>query len=1106
MMRSPKYRKGKKPAYSAPVAVMFMLAAVLGMQFGCTDSATGPTEAEQTGIDKAVYGAIAGDVHDLYYNHELRNVLVTLQGVKQKYTTRTDSKGHFRINNVYLGTVTGLSGGAGDVGGWGEGSEPQRVEFDFPLYFEVNGYAPWKEQVALDYEYIVDNGTIVVPSSTFFEVGRTGLMPYVQSFSGTVYAGDNRTPARGAVVMLDHVDYPSSTSDWPDCNGNCPDCDANDCDSDDDYVRLVNSSAKTDDNGVFMFDLDDQVVAYDDYHLIVTPYDVLTENSPEGCVLSCEGSEDPDCVECECFACEGDGIYEYDSMVQDLNLEPQPDSGFDLMGYDLDSRENPIVVQTHEYAVNLRHGSNSLEVIYCSLSNMGGGILPVNYNDFTINVTFNYPLRAWYFRVLKEGRYPVAIRVEPTSSANFSFDITPIEQLNVAGNTWEFEIVAVEDYMGNTSVSCDEPNLGCDDCDDCSWSFNVAGYVDPFVPFAPWVDVNTGSSQGFQSTVVDRSWIYRLYKEKMDTAPGSVYGVMQSGGDQLPRINLAFNTPIAPVGTLNGYSYYAYVRDSVENTAWVQLPVQGAYDDGQQVEGYIDLPDNFRYSAGGDNNYLGDGKEIHITILAVNQDGLIVDAQLSGLTPGSYLALEDAWGPMIVDSNTRIYGSNGSSTTAIGALYDATANIALHEILDGSVPPTATTTSANFGVTAVYMDEKHTFVTTEFAPTVTATLVAAAPRGSNILVVDDVAGFYPGDDLALFAGSVKTEGSGGPYSDLELDGYDDTTNILILNRTLSTDHAAGETVALLGPMQEGIDAGDWANKLQASTQDSAVYIAVAPDALGNLPQSGTQLIVDGQEIVTVTSGNNLPIMISKPLLSAYVAGTPVASAMAGFGDSDGDCCDVDDVDTVGNTVLLLAAVGGATSIVVEDGTDIAAGDWLQLAVDDNVQVASVEAGAGTEATITFVDGHMLHYTYPARLTAVVELTVVSQSATLLAYPLIDVAYGIDNLLPGAAISILDSSVPENVYSATVLSTYDAPGDNNWIGLTNLAPEVCEGTCQVSNFGYWSDVIAPANTRTDDVIQINVSDTSGNNSLATDKDGDAQADFDELELWSGGVVK
>jgi hypothetical protein len=224
MMRSPKYRKGKKPAYSAPVAAMFILAAVLGMQFGCTDSATGPTLPEETGIDKAVYGAIAGDVHDLYYNHDLKNVLVTLQGVRQKYTARTDSKGHFRINNVYLGTVTGISGGAGDAGGWGDGSVPQRVEFDFPLYFEVNGYAPWKEQVALDYEYIVDNGTIVVPSSTFFEVGRTGMMPYVQSFTGTVYAGPGRTPASGVMVMLDHVDYPSSRSDWPDCDGTCPDC------------------------------------------------------------------------------------------------------------------------------------------------------------------------------------------------------------------------------------------------------------------------------------------------------------------------------------------------------------------------------------------------------------------------------------------------------------------------------------------------------------------------------------------------------------------------------------------------------------------------------------------------------------------------------------------------------------------------------------------------------------------------------------------------------------------------------------------------------------------------------------------------------------------
>ena len=412
------------------------------------------------------------------------------------------------------------------------------------------------------------------------------------------------------------------------------------------------------------------------------------------------------------------------------------------------------------------------------------------------------------------------------------------------------------------------------------------------------------------------------------------------------------------------------------------------------------------------------------------------------------------------------------------------------------------------------MDEKHTFVTAQFAPTVLTTMIAPAAMGTFILAVDDVSGFYPGDDLALWIASdgpggplIKTEGSGGPFADLELIGYDDTTNILLLNRNLSADHGAGEFVSMLGPMQEGISAGEWATELRASTCDSAHFIAVAPDALGMLPgQMGASvLIVNGQEIQPVTAVG-LPTGIASPLLNAYVAGTPVVTAMAGAGDSDGDCCDVDDVDTVANTVLLLPAVGGAASIVVEDGTDIAVGDWLQLAVDDNVQVASVVQGADTEATITFVAGQVLHYSYPPRLTAVVELTVVSQSATVLAYPLIDVVGGIDGLLPGEPIRIIDPSVPENIYSSTVLSTYDSPGDNNWIGLANLAPEVCEGTCEVSCFPIGSDVIAPTNTRTEDSIQINVTDTSGNNSLATDKDGDGQADFDELELWSGGLVK
>jgi hypothetical protein len=163
-------------------------------------------------------------------------------------------------------------------------------------------------------------------------------------------------------------------------------------------------------------------------------------------------------------------------------------------------------------------------------------------------------------------------------------------------------------------------------------------------------------------------------------------------------------------------------------------------------------------------------------------------------------------------------------------------------------------------------------------------------------------------------------------------------------------------------------------------------------------------------------------------------------------------------------------------------------------------------GNDTDATVNFAPGFSLRFSYPPRLTPVVEATVALQSVTLLSYPILDVAGQIDGLLPGASISILDSSVPENVYSATVLSTFDSPGDNNWIAVDRLAPVTCDATCEISCFPIGADVIAPTNTRDADEIQINVTDTSGNNSSATDKDGDGQADFDELELWSGGLVK
>ena len=109
------------------------------------------------------------------------------------------------------------------------------------------------------------------------------------------------------------------------------------------------------------------------------------------------------------------------------------------------------------------------------------------------------------------------------------------------------------------------------------------------------------------------------------------------------------------------------------------------YEDNQSVEGQVYLPSNFDYSVGGDNNFLGDGNVLRMTILPVNEDGLVLSALLEAVPSLSILELSDDWGPMIVASNTSIYGSNGTVSANGGTLYDETANIALHEILDAGV-------------------------------------------------------------------------------------------------------------------------------------------------------------------------------------------------------------------------------------------------------------------------------------------------------------------------------------------------------------------------------------------------------------------------------------
>jgi hypothetical protein len=255
--------------------MLFMVIAFLGFQAGCTDPQTtgSPSFSEVTTIKEDVYGGVAGNVSDIYTNQPLANVTVTLEGIRQNYTVTTDRNGHFRINSVYLGTVSGITGGAPAT----SDEEEVHVVEEFPLFFYMDAnrdakpdYTPWREIVDLEYTYRINNGVIVVDSGTFFEVGRTVLMPFVQSFSGTVWAGSE--PAVGTLVMLAHTGWPRNTQ-WEENIGS-------------DYVELVNSFALTDETGTFTFDIDDRVVAYGaggEYELIVYPYDVVTA----GCTLDC---------------------------------------------------------------------------------------------------------------------------------------------------------------------------------------------------------------------------------------------------------------------------------------------------------------------------------------------------------------------------------------------------------------------------------------------------------------------------------------------------------------------------------------------------------------------------------------------------------------------------------------------------------------------------------------------------------------------------------------------------------------------------------------------------------------------------------------------------
>jgi hypothetical protein len=1191
MMQLPKNRKGKKPAYFAPVAAMFLFVAVLGMQFGCTDSTTAPSEAEQTTLEQAIYGTVFGDVYDMYKNDPLRNVLVTMPNMSgPPRNVRTDLNGRFQINDVYLGTVTALSGGAGLAGGGSP--QTQTADFAFPLYFDVDSHATWKEKVTLSYEYIVDNGTIVVPSGTFFEVGETRLMPYVQSFTGTVMAGDE--PAKGVTVMLDHTNAPFVTH-WPYCpEDECLECTEDACSEPDleNGVRLANSFAVTNNLGVFAFDLDDKVVAYSNYEIIAYPYDVPVSDNPPNCLESCEGSDDPNCVECLCFDCLGDGHYEWDSAEECLNLTPKVVGGgshFDLVGFELDENNNPIVVQTLPYEINLRDAENCLQVLSSSLANVG--VIPESPQDFSITVTFNRPVLTASFSLKREDGLSVPFTREDNT---VRFEITPVGTLTPLGGKHTFTIESVVDYMRNTCLECTTPGCGGDDCcqcdgdgencqcdedcnctTTCAWDFYVGGAAPTGGPLQPMINVDVESEQNHSRYAADWNAIYRL---PMDYGSGdNDFRDLLADADLGPacdgddfdgwQLRVAFD----PAGSGD---YVAYFMESEgPNRDWVGgVDVDVTYQDNQRVEGTILIPATFNQAPSGlfkdlaalddlcpldpDPSHwtnwpqrfapLFDGNQLWITILTSTDNPAI----LANVDPDSdVLILSDGWGPMIASKgNNEIFGgSNGADKVPPEGdedpvYYDESLDIPFHEVL-ARPGVEVDESSDNFGVAESFIDDESNFVTAQFIPTVVATLAEAASKGDNVLEVTvtdpeaiAVDGFYLGDALALY---MDVTGDGAlnlvpsPLSGVDiktedglvLAGFDQSEGVLIIQGGLAMAHPAGTLVAMVGPMCEGFPS--WSGALARDTDATATYIAVAEDDMGNLPQDvgAGVLIIDGQLAVIggMTDETNFAICsLDRRLLSAYPAGTSIVAGKAGFGD-DPSCGDTCDDDTVSSTVLIGMAAAEATSIEVEDlgaspggERDIAVGDWLKITDlltqnEDYVQVASVTPNEGDNGgEVGFATG--LYYSYTGRLTTVVEVSAVLTTVTQLAYPMVDICGSIDGLLAGRAITIVDPSVPENLYPSRVLSTY-SDGSSNWVGLEDVAPIVCEQSCQFTNFeaaDYCTDppvsVVSVIVSRTEDSVQVTVSDTSGNPSTNTDTDGDGAANFDELELWNDGRVK
>ena len=869
-------------------------------------SACGDTNVDSTSNDAAAQtvkastsASFAGRVVDVN-GDGLSGVKVTIRANKP-YSTTTDANGNYLVEVALGDVVAAGGGGAGGTDSTGQDTltgNTDMISRNFPLEISKSGFTTYRQVVNFSGQigYTDGSGAVVLLSQVGYALPKTVLVPYVDNFEFTVYAGD--APAAGAIVTLD-----GSANEY-----------AYNTDNDLlDYAQTGYRTFVADAEGKVTITAADKLPANGWYSAFVAPFDA-----------------------------DADGTYEYDATRSDpiFNLSSNRQ---DVTSMIHDDGTGTLVQTENAPSINLRDRSNDISVVYLSIANVDR--IPVaQADDFSITVMLNRPVLEetlanmqgpLFSLTSNNGNMPVPFSISNTGG--YLYTITPDITLDPSRNSYVFRVNDVLAYAGGVYI----------------YDTEYAGAYQSFVIYDPNATMNAAIVPGLD---IGENNTYKVDYNRFLTGDMSTANPLTAdttqGGFYNDDLKISFMAD--PAAT----DYHVWVKDS--NSPWVNVDDAGGwvnltYNDGQAIEATINNVFSQGFAGGEfvDQNAtpnfqeaLLNGNAMQVVVMPANINGFSTDPNTDSTIAG--LTLADNWGPELRSSDQWNFDGTAQTEFGTGTLCDAQGvNIAVGEPLGSSQTLVAEFAAGENGAKAVagsscftvagvrFTDNdlvdpaadspypsNFSYIEVDLAPVVATTTSADATAGDNIISVVDNAGFAANDQIRI-----------GDTNET-LYGFIGSTGLVV--NVLGNDEASGGDTYWRGPVANGYS--DVTGTLPFNSGTYSQYLSV--DSFVDIVAGNARLSTG--ERVTGTCPNCFGWGIDDILLATSPA-TAIApgAAVTGYNVNVSGTC---------NTTLAAPAAIGANTITVAAGTNCADGDPIVIDFGDaagGIELFTITTGGGT---------------------------------------------------------------------------------------------------------------------------------------------------------------